>query len=205
MMVAMQLPTSHLARALVCASLGAAGCSSTIAGQDFQASEADAGVRDVAAPDAGGGLPVPDAAPQVAPCVEGDVQLSAPDQSCYMYFSTQLTSTQAQAACLGLGATLAIVLDADTQAIVAGLAGNATAANPDVWLGASDELVENSFVWVDGTPMIFNQWRLGEPNNGNGGTIENCTIIEGDNPAREWDDRPCANVHPYICLRAPGA
>ena len=177
-----------------------AACSTTVAGGQG------------GAPDAGGtsfadGAPQQvafDAAPQVRPCVEGNAQATNPaDDTCYMLFNTASTWQAAQAACLAVGANLAIVQDEAEQTLVGGLSGNFPAGAPNLWLGATDEAQEASFVWVDGTPVIFQKWRSGEPNNGGqGGTPEDCSVIEGDTAAHEWDDRPCTVPVPYICERS---
>ena len=191
--------------AMLIISAGGMACSTTIRGQQAEELGPDASIPEVAVPDAAVEIePEPDAAPpQAAPCVEGDERISGPDETCYMFFSTQLDWHSSQAACVDLGATLITVLDADEQAIAGQLALNAVAAAPDVWMGASDEQLEGSFVWVDGTPMIFDVWRAGEPNNAGADGPENCVIIEGDNPALEWDDRDCSSLRPYLCERAP--
>ena len=63
-------------------------------------------------------------------------------------------------------------------------------------------------MWADGTPLTFDNWRTGEPNNGNNNFQEDCQIIEGDQGGT-WDDRPCApdpnagpaGVYSYVCER----
>lgn len=186
-------------------SAGGLACSQTISGQEAEVQGPDASIEEVSPPDAAVEEIEPDAAPppQAAPCVEGDARVSGPDETCYMFFATPLDWPSSQAACVALGATLITVLDADEQVFAGQLALNADAASPDVWMGASDEQLENSFVWVDGTTMIFDVWRAGEPNNAGPNGPENCAIIEGDNPALEWDDRDCTTLFPYLCERAP--
>jgi hypothetical protein len=164
-------------------------------------------------PDAGAGVvnEFPDAAPVVLadatpvapPCVEGDKQVSNPvDDTCYMLLNTPTTWTGAQAACLALGANLVSIETAEEQTLVATLAAQYPLGAPDVWLSASDALLEGTFVWVNLTPVTYSHWRSGEPNdNGANGTGEDCTTIEGDNPAFEWDDRNCASLYPAICER----
>lgn len=176
------------------------GCSTTISGERQESIPgADANGPSDATP-----IAFTDAKPQAAPCVEGDVQLSDPDGTCYMFFASPSSWPASQDACIALGGSLITVLDAADQALASQLAVNADLATPDLWLGASDQQLENSFVWVDGTVLTFNVWRLGEPNNGGAaGLPENCVVIEGDNPAFEWDDRPCDRLQPYICERAP--
>ncbi len=99
-----------------------------------------------------------------------------------------------------------MIADTTEQAIVGILSGGVPSTKPDSWIGATDSVAENTFIWVDGTNMGFDVWRSGEPNDGNADDrTENCTVIEGDNAAREWDDRTCLDVNPYICERAPNS
>ncbi len=152
----------------------------------------------------GGGTPiiVPDAAP-AAPCVEGDRRVEGADGTCYMlFFSTPQNWTSAQSSCLGLSSNLVSIIDLAEQTIVGGLAGMVPGNAPDIWMGANDQVTEGAFLWVDATPFTYTNWRSGEPNdNGPNNTGEDCMLIEGDNPAREWDDRSCAGLLPYICER----
>ncbi len=198
MMKEMRFPLSFTSSCLV-ALLVSVGCSTTLSGG--QPDTVDAGFSGF--PDAAPQQIVADAAPQVLPCVEGDTQVSDPDdQTCYMLFNSIRTWQAAQADCLAVGANL-VIIDSDAeQRIVGGLSANFPPDGPDIWLGATDELVENSFVWVDGQPMVFQTWRDGEPNNnGPGDDPENCAVIEGDTAAHEWDDRSCIVAAPYICER----
>ncbi|MCP4445309.1 MAG: C-type lectin domain-containing protein [Myxococcales bacterium] len=179
-----------------------AACSTTVSGNQ-QATPPDAAVS--VFPDAAQQQAAFDAAPAASPCIEGESQATNPaDDTCYMLFETALTWQAAQAACLTVGATLAIVDSEAEQTIVAGLSASFPLAGPDLWLGATDVLVETNFVWVDGTPMVFEKWRVDEPNNdGPGDAPENCLVIEGDTVLQEWDDRSCITPSPYICKRAP--
>lgn len=62
----------------------------------------------------------------------------------------------------------------------------ATFAGFNFWIGYTDELVENSFGWTDGSPVTYTNWAPGEPNNlGN----EDYTVMNwsgGD----QWNDLP---------------
>lgn len=187
---------------LLCGAL-AAGCSSTVAGDQTLAPDAGFQGFPDAEPQADAGPA--DAGAEAQPCVEGLAQATDPATgTCYLLFGTLSTWDAAQAACLGVGATLVIVDDAAEQSIVAGLSASFPVDAPDLWLGATDAALENSFVWIDGSPMVFDSWRDGEPNNNGPGELpENCVVIEGDTALHEWDDRSCETPAPYICERAP--
>lgn len=153
-----------------------------------------AGTEDDAGPDAtvrrpdGGAVDAAiDAVADAPPCTAGDARATAPDGSCLMLVRAPQSSADAKITCAGLGAHLAILTTAPLDTAAEALVGNL-----DTFIGLSDEVTEGSFVWVDGTPLAFSNWEAGEPNNGNGGTGEDCAIIAGARPAKGWDDRPCA-------------
>ncbi len=164
-------------------------------------------------PDAGDvvDLPPPDAGVTLQACTEGDRRrLDVDTNRCYFAFTTPATWTAARAACSAAGGDLARIDSIAENDVVFQLALDpAVPGQPDWWVGGNDRTTENRFVWNDDTTEIvaplFEQWRIGEPNNG--GTLalnEDCMIIESDNPLHEWDDRNCDTTpYPYICERAP--
>lgn len=177
-----------------------AACSSTVAGG--QASNPDAAAQSFldAAPTNSA-----DSAPTAVPCTMGDAQLVDPaDGTCYMLFGEAKTWQVAQGDCLALSGTLAVLDTAEKQAVVQTLSENHPLDGPDLWLGATDVVVEGTFVWLGGEAMVYENWRDGEPNNdGPGEDPENCVVIEGDTDLHEWDDRSCVTPSPYICERRP--
>lgn len=65
------------------------------------------------------------------------------------------------------------------------------------WIGLSDEKVEGTFVWNDGTVLedsSFSEWRPGEPNDY--AAREDCVQIFKN---MGWNDMPCNWVLSYIC------
>ena len=54
------------------------------------------------------------------------------------------------------------------------------------------------FVWSDGSPVEYENWGNGEPNNYNG--IENCAegFLNAD-PLRGWNDLACDSPRHWIC------
>ena len=79
------------------------------------------------------------------------------------------------------------------------------AANSDddspIWVGTSDISSEGS--WDMGPPWLwrpldpspyysYSGWKIGEPNNGNGITQEDCALMRSDG---FWNDVPCENYH----------
>jgi hypothetical protein len=68
----------------------------------------------------------------------------------------------------------------------------------DTWIGLNDRQNEGHWVWLDGIPTGYTHWDGGEPNDGGSG--EDCALIMTANGRQaEWDDRPCAQPHPFVC------
>jgi hypothetical protein len=131
--------------------------------------------------DAGIDAPTVDA----RPCTGGDANMSS-GSTCFLLFTTPRSFADARASCLALGTHLAVPSDATKYAAAKALAGTL-----DVFIGLSDEVTENTFAWVDGTPLVFTAWNPLEPNNGGATYEEDCALIAGAR-ALDWDDRPCA-------------
>jgi len=69
-----------------------------------------------------------------------------------------------------------------------------------VFIGLSDEAVEGTFVWVDGTAPAFTAWGMGEPNNALDG--EDCGQLAVATAA--WNDIACATAGAFVCEAAAG-
>lgn len=209
--------------ALLCLALG--GCSAEIGsgvGDDDVATDAGGGPPDAAqnAPDA---RPVPDAAPPDAqPCVGGDDQTQDEETgACYILSLQRSSWVDARTACGAFSGADLVRIDSQAENdLVFDLAAphvDLTECDPEVdvcdfWVGGNDRDTEDTWIWLDDADAVidnppdgvetplFSQWRAGEPNDADG---EDCMIIEGDNLAREWDDRGCAAQYPIICERGP--
>jgi cysteine-rich repeat protein len=96
-------------------------------------------------------------------------------------------------ACVSAGYDgLATILDDKEQTYVTGL----TAALPEdgLWMGLGDAETEGTFVWTDGSPLLFTNWMPGNP--GNSG--EDC--VEYYLPSDVWNDISCSwLVDGFLC------
>jgi hypothetical protein len=63
-------------------------------------------------------------------------------------------------------------------------------ATLDLWMGATDELVEGEWAWVTGEPFLYQLWSSGEPN-GSGSYMHK--FVRGGN---KWDDIPNNHSEP---------
>lgn len=181
------------AEGIAIAALAATACGSATIGDPPVADAVDEGAPD--------GAPILDAppGPDARPCTAGDAREIDPMTGhCLVYVEQAVTWPQAAAACVALGGHLAVPTSLAENSIANGLSLT-PATLPDVWLGASDLDLEMDWTWVTGEAFVFDNWRTGEPNDGNSDTVaEDCMIIETD-VGGTWDDRPCDRVYPYLC------
>ncbi len=150
-----------------------------------------------------GAIP-PDAMPDARGCTGGDAHAMDTAGNCFLFFAGPKNYAQAKAACTAENAHLVKIENAAQNTIVANLSlGN------DSFLGATDAVTEGTFLWDDGTPVVFKMFHTGEPNNsGSAGYQEDCIVLAGKRtPADTWDDRPCAvgigpapsGSYAYVC------
>ena len=60
------------------------------------------------------------------------------------------------------------------------------------WIGLEDQTTPGEFTWVDGSPLTFQDFAIGEPTNG---ASEACVEIQDDG----WRDAICSNTQAWIC------
>ena len=112
----------------------------------------------------------------------------------YRFCANTLNYANASAACQAAGYHLVSIGSAAEDSFVH---SNAVAvANVKWWIGLNDIAVEGTFVWTDGTPLIYTNWEPGEPNNAGN---EDCGQINRFNPKNTWNDEPCNQALPYVC------
>jgi cysteine-rich repeat protein len=93
--------------------------------------------------------------------------------------------------CLAWGGDLAAVSSVPESDFLKGHFDN-------VWSGATDQVDECQFKWVNGEPWQP-RWRNNEPNNSAGN--EDCALFFNTG---DMDDRSCNEHHDALCERAPG-
>ncbi|HUJ62547.1 MAG TPA: lectin-like protein [Kofleriaceae bacterium] len=143
----------------------------------------------------------PDGAADARPCGGGDASMMEPGGTCLVLFDAPKIYVDAKAACAAIDAHLAFLKSAETDMAAETLAGTA-----DTFAGATDLAMVGTWLWDDGTPMVYTNWETGEPNDGGGKYNENCLVIAASRPGKGWDDRPCdatqvptSGSFPYIC------
>ncbi len=138
--------------------------------------------------------------PDALVCAGGDARATDPTTGhCYIYVGTAGTWAQGSAGCMALGGHLATATSASEVAILTALP-TTPSTTPDVWLGGTDQVTEDSWFWLTPEVMTYTNWRTGEPNNGGVDATEeeDCMVIESDTGG-SWDDRPCTRIYPALC------
>lgn len=125
------------------------------------------------------------------PCPKADYL----DHSYLFCTSGDLSWEEAELSCAALGYELVTIGDEAENNWVWAQAESADAVSA-WWIGLSDLGVEGSFLWADGSPGGYSQWRAGEPNDFN--NAEDCGKYI-DNSGGSWNDGNCQDPLPYIC------
>ncbi len=120
------------------------------------------------------------------------------------WFCTQSQSwADARHACMGLGADLTAVADMPTDDLLTARIGTgAGQLGATFWIGANDLDVADTWVWADGTPWVYDNWDVGEPNNFGGGESCGRLVSPPQGPVGTWEDDICDKTHPFSCWSA---
>ncbi|XP_078665315.1 galactose-specific lectin nattectin-like [Branchiostoma floridae x Branchiostoma belcheri] len=120
---------------------------------------------------------------------------------CYKFERNKLDYDKADTYCRRRGANLASITSREENTFIVNLISKAPKT---VWIGLRRG--RNSWIWTDGTPFTYENWRPGEPYNKGG---ENCVYMDskgGRNFLKSWgrggwNDSQCKWSHPFICKK----
>lgn len=110
--------------------------------------------------------------------------------------------TDAEAAAVALGGHLTTIDDVNESIWITTTFAQWGGVPRHIWIGLTDEVVEGTFEWVDGTPLNYTNWNWQEPNNALGNNP-----IQGEDyvtcyPGGEWLDLHDTNFSvwfPNLC------
>lgn len=133
------------------------------------------------------------------------------NDSCLLFSRNEYSWTDARANCRQLGGDLVMIKDAaKNNFVLNSLSADHWNVN-QMWIGATDEVHEGDWRWVDGTKVSFNRFASGQGNNHNSGFLfasgsnEDCALIRRDDGG-QWHDYPCSPPvlglgyhYTYIC------
>ncbi len=127
------------------------------------------------------------------PMCPGCVNVPAMGGGTLAFCFKQRGFTDAEADCVAQGGHLASIHDQATQDEVVN--GAYSVLGGEWWIGLQDLVSEGSFEWTDGTPLDFQLWNDGEPNNAG---EEDCAHLASW-AGGLWNDIPCDVPAYYVC------
>jgi len=113
----------------------------------------------------------------------------APQTSCYRAVTLPRTWDDARIDCVSWGGSL-VQVDSSAEDLFVG-----ELVSVGQWLGASDTLIDNVFVWTNGSPILFGNWGASQPDRFPGADC----VEKRETPGRQWFDQPCYNARAYVC------
>jgi hypothetical protein len=116
--------------------------------------------------------------------------IAAASSKTYEYFPVGVSYAGAIDLCAQHNGTLAIINSTEDNNAAYELMTTATA-----WFGLNDQAQEGVFRWVDGSPLTFQAWAGGEPNNDG---EEDCVAFFTTTPY-SWVDVSCEDAYSVIC------
>ena len=119
----------------------------------------------------------------------------------YKFFAESLNWHEARNRCAALGGRLAIVKTAAENDFLTELVRSQGAGRDAAWLGATDELREGVWQWVDGQEMHYTNWDVAFQQPNNKRQAEHYLILWLKNGGR-WSDQPAeskAHNPGFIC------
>jgi hypothetical protein len=121
-------------------------------------------------------------------CLDGVVAMN----SCYLASTDLLSWADARLFCLAWGGDLVQIENAQEDSLVGSM------GDDNIWLGASDIVVDGTFVWADGSAIVFSNWGNNQPD-----AFPGPDCAEKRQEAGEpWYDQPCTDTKSYVCERA---
>uniref|UniRef100_A0A8C8BHX7 MRC1 protein n=1 Tax=Otus sunia TaxID=257818 RepID=A0A8C8BHX7_9STRI len=136
--------------------------------------------------------PPPPTTTPLPSCPEG-WQSIAQSSSCFKVGREKMqTWFGARDFCRAIGGDLACIHSEEEQNLIAGL----DYLHLSYWMGLSALDSDSGFIWSDGSPVNFEKWANGEPNNYDGN--EKCGVFSGYNNMN-WNDLFCEHMQDYIC------
>ncbi|XP_038946013.1 CD209 antigen-like protein C [Rattus norvegicus] len=113
--------------------------------------------------------------------------------NCYFFSTFQEKWKESVKACKDMGAQLVVIKSNDEQSFLQ----RTCKKKRNTWMGLSDRKEEGQWLWVDGSPLLFNfrnYWSAGEPNNQDN---EDCAVFSDSG----WNDITCSHEAFWVCKK----
>jgi hypothetical protein len=134
------------------------------------------------------------------PCTTGACQTRTQGDTVYQFCTTARSWTDAESDCVAKGYHFASADDA-TENLWLRNTGGSIASGQNWWFGLNDRAEEGTWVWANGSPASYRNWKSSNPDTA-GGNSNDCVRLESDT-AGLWDDRSCNDSNRYICELPP--
>lgn len=125
------------------------------------------------------------------------------ERPAFSFHAERKTYAAARADCQQRGGDIASIHSAEENAQAASLVG----LGSDAWIGFTDQRAEGTWVWSDGSPVVYTNWAGGEPNSYLGD--EDCAVFWSGGEYGRWYDgygsENCDAALPYVCRGAAPA
>ncbi|XP_061828181.1 galactose-specific lectin nattectin-like [Nerophis lumbriciformis] len=115
---------------------------------------------------------------------------------CFIFVQQQRIFSDAEQVCILKGGNLASIRNALENELVMAIIAEAGFAASSTWIGFSDAITEDVFLWTDGSPFKFEDFAAIQPDNF-GGT-EDCGEINSTN---QWNDDDCTDLNNFVCSK----
>ncbi|XP_077347036.1 macrophage mannose receptor 1 [Lithobates pipiens] len=149
--------------------------------------------------------PIPTTTPE--PKCPAEWKTSSTLSSCYKYYKSKSddekkTWMESRDFCRAIGGDLLSLNSKEEELVVSSMLSNANIYRNVFWMGLMNSDAIESFQWSDGSPLIYENWGYGEPNNHQG--VELCGELNSDYRL-SWNDRHCEHPADWICELRKGA
>ncbi|XP_031470281.1 macrophage mannose receptor 1-like [Phasianus colchicus] len=153
-------------------------------------------------------MDVPPPAPPVhvpaASCAQGWDGAPQAD-SCFKFFvrdkNLKKNWFEAEEFCREIGGNLVTINSKEDQLLIWQLALEKGLQTQGFWMGLFLLNPDEGFTWIDGSPVIYENWDEDEPNNDKG--IEHCVMFNRS-PQMRWNDLYCEHLLNWICESKKG-
>ncbi|XP_030827447.1 LOW QUALITY PROTEIN: macrophage mannose receptor 1-like [Camarhynchus parvulus] len=152
------------------------------------------------------GVPPPAPPGQVpaAACAEGWDRASRAD-SCLKFFvregNQKKSWFEAEEFCREIGGNLVTINTREDQILLWQLASDKGLNTQAFWIGLFLLNPDEGFSWIDGSPVIYENWEEDEPNNYK--ELEHCVMFNRS-PQMRWNDLHCEHLLNWICETKKG-
>ncbi|XP_074840934.1 macrophage mannose receptor 1-like [Carettochelys insculpta] len=152
-----------------------------------------------------GGTPPPIPTTSPAPSCPDEWHSTAHSSSCFKLFQKgrkhMKTWFEARDFCRAIGGDLATIHSEEEQNVINKL--DRAGHHNSYWMGLSALDPDGGFTWSDGSPVNYENWLEGEPNNYHGN--EKCGTFLNGYPGMQWNDMYCERLCDWICQIRKGA